>query len=135
VIRGALMSKTFKLSNTSRIKEPLFSKDRTKYRAPRNSEKENAETNLLKLDLSRLYNQMNAIDASILENLKYAIGDIGDVDTSVLLDDGLSYLIDGVEIYLDDISVTQDVEIDTISKISGRLSRLLAKVNRLEIGN
>lgn len=129
------MSKTFKLSNNSRIKEPLFGKDRTKYRGPRNSEKENSETNLLKLDLSRLYNQMEAIDTSILDNLKYAVGDIKDIDNSVLLDDGLSYALSGVEIYLDDTATTQDVEIDTINKISSRLTRLVSKVNRLETGN
>ncbi len=129
------MSKTFKLSNNSRIKEPLFGKDRTKYRGPRSSEKENSETNLLKLDLSRLYNQMEAIDTSILENLKYTVGDISDIDNSVLLDDGLSYTLDGVEIYLDDTAVTQDVKIDTINKISSRLTRLVSKINRLETGN
>lgn len=130
------MSKTFKNPNNSqRIKEPLFGKDRVKYRGPRISEKENAETNLLKLDLSRLYNQLNDIDSSVLTNLKYFIGDVTDIDESVLLDDGLSYLMDDIQLYFDDTTSTDDVKIQTFNKLSGRLSRLLTKVNRLETGN
>lgn len=130
------MSKTF--SNQKKIehfREPLFNIKRQKFRGSRSSELENLETNLLKLDLSRIFNELETISTNIDDDVIYLIGDPNDITASVLADDGLSYLIDGVQFYNDNTSTTEDLEIDTTNKISGRLSRLFNKVQRLEIGN
>ena len=91
------MSKIYTNQNkTQRIKEPLFQVNRTKYRNGRQSELENVETNLLKLDLTRIESQLDDVDTSILDDLTLFIGDIDDINESVLLDDGLSYNVSGV---------------------------------------
>lgn len=91
------MSKIYTNQNkTQRIKEPLFQVNRTKYRNGRQSELENVETNLLKLDLTRIESQLDDVDTSILDDLTLFIGNIDDINESVLLDDGLSYNVSGV---------------------------------------
>lgn len=87
--------------NSNRFKEPLFQKNRIKYRDSRSSQSENVETNLLKLDLTRIYNELEDIDSKILNELTYFIGDKDDLDTAALLDDGLSYEIDGISFHAD----------------------------------
>lgn len=134
------MAKTFKQVNKSkRIREPLYTRSRAKYRAVRSSSQENVETNVIKIDISRLSNELSAVDISILEDLTILVGDKSDITTSVLLDDGLSYQIDGVDFTFsqDGLSSTvfTDIEIDTIDKLSGKISRLYNKINILEAGN
>jgi hypothetical protein len=120
--------------NVERFREPVFSIRRTKFRGSRSSESENLETNLIKIDLSRILKELETIDTSIEDDLIYLLGDINDITTEVLADDGLSYQISGVQFYYDDTSTLENLEIDTTQKISGRLSRLLSKVQRLESG-
>jgi len=101
------MAITFnKTENKYRIREPLFQLNRIKFKSPRNSLSENLESNLLKTDFSRILNELENTDASILEKLTYIIGDINDINLTVNLDDGLSYDIPGVQIY-DDYSYPQ----------------------------
>jgi hypothetical protein len=104
------MSKTFtNQDKVERVKEPLFQVNRMKYRGPRNSELENAETNFLKLDLTRIENQLDSVDTSILEDVKLFIGDVDDITTTTLLNDGLTYDISDVSMYMDsDLSVFKD---------------------------
>jgi len=104
------MSKTFtNQDKVERFKEPLFQVNRMKYRGPRSSELENAETNFLKLDLTRIKNQLDSIDSSILEDVKLFIGDIDDITAASLLNDGLSYDVSDVSLFMrDDLSVFSD---------------------------
>ena len=96
------MSKIYSNSDkVERIKEPLFQINRLKFRGPRNSELENVETNLLKLDLTRIENELDTIDQLVLDDISLVIGDIEDINTSILLDDGLSYEISDVAAYID----------------------------------
>jgi hypothetical protein len=86
---------------TQRIREPLFQVNRARFRGSRESQSENLETNFLQLDLTRILNELENIDISILGKLTYIIGDVNDVTSTVNLDDGLSYEIPDVEIYDD----------------------------------
>lgn len=130
------MAKTYtNQKNIDRLREPLFQISRTKFRGVRSSLNENLETNLLKLDLTRISNELDNVDSSILDDLVFLIGDINDINQSVLENDGLSYMISGVKFYFDDTASLSDLEIDTVNKLSSKLSRLTNKVQRLEAGD
>jgi hypothetical protein len=113
----------------NRKKQPLLKVDRVKYRSHRDSQQENVETNLLKIDLSRILNDLNAVDDAVLVDLRYLIGDISDQTESTDLQGGL---VPDLQIYSDDISQISDLEIQTLSMVSSRLSRLKNKISRLE---
>ena len=126
-------------SNSTRIREPLFNISRVKYKGSRLSEQENVETNLLKLDITRISLELEQIDSAVIENLVYLIGDITDITDSVKLNDGLSYSVAGITTsifgYKDpDIEspTTQVLSIDVTNKLGAKLSRLYSKVTRLE---
>jgi ribosome maturation factor RimP len=121
---------------TQRIREPLFQVNRVRFRGSRESQCENLETNFLQLDLTRILNELESIDIDILNKLSYLIGETADVTNAVNLNDGLTYSIDDVNIFIDkDGSVEEALEIDVMNKISSKLSRLLNKIQRLENGN
>ena len=121
---------------TQRIREPLFQVNRVRFRGSRESQCENLETNFLQLDLTRILNELESIDIDILNKLSYLIGETADVTNAVNLNDGLTYSIDYVNIFIDkDGSVEEALEIDVMNKISSKLSRLLNKIQRLENGN
>jgi hypothetical protein len=129
------MPKTYvNQTNSQRIIEPLLQKDRAKFRGSRVSETENLETNLLKLDLTRIQSQLEAIDISVLNSVTYFSGNIRDVTTLTNLDDGVSYDLADIEFYFDDSELTETVTIDILSKLGTRISRLLGKISRLENG-
>jgi hypothetical protein len=131
------MAKTYNNPKiTQRIREPLFQVNRVRFRGSRESQCENLETNFLQLDLTRILNELESIDIDILNKLSYLIGEPADVTNAVNLNDGLTYSIDDVNIFIDkDGSVEEALEIDVMNKISSKLSRLLNKIQRLENGN
>ena len=121
---------------TQRIREPLFQVNRVRFRGSRESQCENLETNFLQLDLTRILNELESIDIDILNKLSYLIGETADITNAVNLNDGLTYSIDGVNIFIDkDGSVEEVLELDVMDKLSSKLSRLLNKIQRLENGN
>jgi len=119
-------------SNSNRDIEPVFTKRMVKYRSVRSSELENSEINAFKLDVSRIQNRLNDSNLNINLYLKYLNGDKNDINDSVNLDDGLSYNIDGVDFYFDDISSSESLKLDTTNKMSSRIFRLMNKISRLE---
>ena len=131
------MSITYtKRLNTKRIREPLFQKSRTKYKASRSSELENFETNLLKLDITRILKELSNIDIQVIEKITYFIGDKKLITEQVSLDDGLSKLLPDINLYIDKVGATEDpVLLDSMDKLSAKLLRMFSKVKRLEIGN
>lgn len=122
------------INKVQKIKEPLFQINRARYRGVRVSESENLESNLIKLDLSRINSELDSIDLKIFENLKILIGDKDLITYNVNLDDGLSNELQGIDIKFDDKPLQEDIEIDSTDKISGKIARLLNKVTRLEKG-
>ncbi len=131
------MSITYtKRVNTKRIREPLFQKSRTKYKAPRSSELENFETNLLKLDITRILKELSSIDIQVIGKITYFIGDKKLITEQVNLDDGLSTVLPDINLYMDKVGATEDpVLLESIDKLSAKLLRMFSKVKRLEIGN
>jgi len=122
--------------NSQRIREPLFNINRIKYRGPRSSELENLETNLLKLDITRILTELENIDISILDSLTYVLGSTKNLSEQQKLQDGISYDIENVFFYIENvIQLDYTLVIDTIDKVSSKLSRLSAKIKRLESGN
>jgi len=130
------MAISYRNSNKiNRIIEPLYQIDRVKFKSPRNSLMENLESNLLKIDFSRILNHLNEVDNSILDKLTYFVGDITDYTEQVKLDDGISYDFAPLQRYIDEASPSlETLTIDTTNKLSGKLSRLINKVSRLENG-
>lgn len=130
------MAISYRNSNKiNRIIEPLYQIDRVKFKSPRNSLMENLESNLLKIDFSRILNHLNEVDNSILDKLTYFIGDITDYTEQAKLDDGISYDFASLQRYIDEASPSlETLTIDTTNKLSGKLSRLINKVSRLENG-
>lgn len=125
-----------KRSNSQRIREPLFQKNRTKYKAARSSELENLETNLLKLDIIRILSELDTIDIKVLDKIEYFIGNKALITDEVKLDDGLSSELPNIDIYLYSIgAIEEPVILDSIDKLSSKMTRLLSKIKRLEIGN
>lgn len=131
------MAITFnKTENKNRVREPLFQLNRIKFKSPRNSLSENLESNLLKIDFSRILDELTTMDLTVLNKVTYFIGDINDYNKASKLEDGISYTIDGINIYIDDIDSTENtLEVDTMNKLSGKLARLFYKVSLLENGN
>ena len=119
----------------NRIREPLLRIDRLKFKSPRNSLAENVETNLLKIDLTRILNELDSIYIKILNNVTYFIGNVIDYTETAKLNDGITTELDGIEIYIDDTGAVENaLEIDSMNKLSGKLARLFYKVSLLENG-
>lgn len=119
----------------NRIREPLLRIDRLKFKSPRNSLAENVETNLLKIDLTRILNELDSIDIQILNKVTYFIGNVIDYTETAKLNDGITTELDGIEIYIDDTGAVENaLEIDSMNKLSGKLARLFYKVSLLENG-
>jgi len=136
LIRGKMATTYNNPKITQRIREPLFQVNRVRFRGSRESQCENLETNFLQLDLTRILNELESIDIDILNKLSYLIGETADITNAVNLNDGLTYSIDDVNIFIDkDGSVEEVLELDVMNKLSSKLSRLLNKIQRLENGN
>lgn len=119
----------------NRIVEPLFQVDRVKFKSPRSSLSENLESNLIKIDLSRILNELQTVDDSILDKITYFIGNVEDLDEGAKLGDGVSYTLSDIGIYIDYPGASlETLTIDTTNKLSGKISRLISKVSRLENG-
>jgi hypothetical protein len=120
-------------NNAARNIEPIFTRQRTKYRSYRSSEFENSECNSFKIDISRISARLNSTESNLSEYLKYLNGDSSDITESTNLNDGLSYSINGVKFLLDNNSPSlEDLELDTVSKMGSRVFRLMNKISRLE---
>jgi len=129
------MSISFSRKN-NQVREPLLKLNRIKFKSERNSLLENVETNVLKIDFTRLLNELNSIDLQIDEKISYFITDVADYTLEAKNDDEVKYTYEDIEIYIDDDSAVQvPLQIDSVEKISGQLSRLFYKTKLLESNN
>lgn len=129
------MAISYQKSNNNKVREPLMQINRLKFKSSRSSLTENAETNILKIDLTRILNELETIDERILDNLEYFYPLIYTYTQENKLQDGVSSTIDNLDIYIDDNLINEQVEIDSTAKVSGKLSRLFYKIALLENGN
>jgi hypothetical protein len=115
------MAISYRNSNKiNRIIEPLYQIDRVKLKSPRSSLMENLESNLLKIDFSRILKHLDEIDDSILDKITYFVGDITDYTEQARLDDGIAYDFPGIQTYIDEASpALEELTIDTTNKLSG----------------
>lgn len=119
--------------NSNRDIEPAFERARFKYRSTRHSQLENIESNSFKLDISKINSRIDNIETKFDTYLKYFNGDKLDINESSKLNDGLTYSVENVRVLIDDDSPSlEDLEIDTMDKISSRIFRLTKKISRLE---
>ena len=131
------MSKIFNTgSKIDRVKEPLFQVSRMRYRGSRYSELENLETNLLKLDITRINQELDTVDQSVLDTIELFTfsEEFESASTTATDSDGHSWTVDNVGISVYNQTPEIELEVDTIDKISGQLSRIFNKVQRLEAG-
>ncbi len=80
-----------KQSHTKRLIEPFFSRFRQKYRATRNSKRENLEMNSLIVDFNRINNQLDSINLTC-DNYSASInGKISSLIEAEVLVDGVVF--------------------------------------------
>jgi hypothetical protein len=135
------MANTFtEQDNNGNITEPLFSRSRQKYKGERNSGQENLEINSILIDIIRINNQIIDIDNS-LENVSLdLVSKISELTEQESLDDGKNLQISNTNILLDDKLTTygdleENMILETLNKISGKISRIQSKIKRLENEN
>lgn len=129
------MSITYKKPGQNAVREPLMQISRVKLMSTRSSLLENLETNILKIDLTRILNELTKTDDQILQKLQYFNPSIYEYTNQNKLNDGVSTEIENLDIYIDENSLSEQVVIDSTDKISGKLSRLFSKIKILENGN
>lgn len=129
------MSITYKKPGQNAVREPLMQISRVKLMSTRSSLLENLETNILKIDLTRILNELTKTDDQILQKLQYFNPSIYEYTNENKLNDGVSTEIENLDIYIDENSLSEQVVIDSTDKISGKLSRLFSKIKILENGN
>lgn len=123
------------LAKIQKVKQPLFQLNRSKFRGPRISFSDNLESNLFKLDVTRIELQLKEVDESIIDKLEIFTGNKKDISLEINLDDGLSSVISGVDIKFEELVLEEDIKVDSLDKAAGQVSRLISKLNRLEKGS
>lgn len=129
------MTITYSKVGSLPIREPLFQINRVKFRSTRESLIENKETNVLKIDITRIINELNQIDSKGIEKVEYFYPSIYEYTQEKKLEDGISSELQNINIYIDDAPPVQQANIDSIDKLKGKLSRLFYKLTLLENGN
>lgn len=136
-----VMANTFTEDNTTgKIIEPLFSRSRQKFKGERNSGQENLEINALLVDIHRVNNQITDLDNSLEDISLNLVSKISDLTEEEMLDDGKNFELLNTNILLDDRvtsygDLEQDMILETLNKISGKITKIQNKVKRLENEN
>lgn len=135
------MANTFsEENNDGKIVEPVFSRSRQKFKGERNSGQENLEVNALLVDINRINNQILNLDNS-LENISLdLVSKISDLTEAEALNDGKNLEISNTRILFDDKvtsygNLEENMVLETLNKISGKIIKIQNKVKRLENEN
>lgn len=124
-----------------KVREPLFKRFRSYYRAPRKSHQENLASDQIYLDIVRLSNELESINVDILNKVKVILDKEKDDNFTTLNDDGSrvfpldSDLIDSLVFYSNNPETdeyTEIVEVPTIDYLASRLAKVQYRLNRLE---
>lgn len=127
------MAKTY--TEIKRMIQPLYQRYRSVFRGPRNSGLENLEMNKMLIDLKRLDQKVDNLRDQIHSDVRIFIGqdDTEFAEIHTPYNDGKYYTFSDVIVEFYGDSATPDyVQIDTISTISSKLSRLSGKIQALE---
>ncbi len=123
----------YKRSNRKRVVEPIFVKNRQKYRGYRSSVSENNEMNSLIVDLERITLQLDEINNLIDEQSIRIVGRISAATVAEKLQDGTTQTISGVEIFYDDSSPElEDLVIPNLATLASKIARLELKIQKME---
>jgi conjugal transfer/entry exclusion protein len=132
------MANTFNENlDSEKIIEPIFSRSRQKYKGNRNSIQENLEINAFIIDVNRIESQATSLDSS-LENISLnLVSRITDLSDEDILQDGKDFEIENTNILFDDKlseygTLEQNMILESLNKISGKITRLQNKIKRLE---
>jgi hypothetical protein len=123
--------------DSEKIIEPIFSRSRQKYKGNRNSIQENLEINAFIIDVNRIESQATSLDSS-LENISLnLVSRITDLSDEDILQDGKDFEIENTNILFDDKlseygTLEQNMILESLNKISGKITRLQNKIKRLE---
>lgn len=135
------MANTFsEENNDGKIVEPVFSRSRQKFKGERSSGQENLEVNALLVDINRINNQILNLDNS-LENISLdLVSKISDLTEAEALNDGKNLEISNTRILFDDKvtsygNLEENMVLETLNKISGKIIKIQNKVKRLENEN
>lgn len=135
------MANTFsEENNDGKIVEPVFSRSRQKFKGERSSGQENLEVNALLVDINRINNQILNLDNS-LENISLdLVSKISDPTEAEALNDGKNLEISNTRILFDDKvtsygNLEENMVLETLNKISGKIIKIQNKVKRLENEN
>ena len=135
------MANTFsEENNDGKIVEPVFSRSRQKFKGERSSGQENLEANALLVDINRINNQILNLDNS-LENISLdLVSKISDLTEAEALNDGKNLEISNTRILFDDKvtsygNLEENMVLETLNKISGKIIKIQNKVKRLENEN
>lgn len=127
------MPKTFSIEQSFSIKEPMFTRSRNPYRGSRSSLENNLEMNSLIVNFHRIKNSTELIKSTIDDLSKNLVGQVSSESIYQNTDDGSVYDLGDITVSIDEDE--QDMTIDTLSRISGKLKRLESKIKKLESGN
>jgi conjugal transfer/entry exclusion protein len=132
------MANTFNENlDSEKIIEPIFSRSRQKYKGNRNSIQENLEINAFIIDVNRIESQATSLDSS-LENISLnLVSRITDLSDEDILQDGKDFEIENTNILFDDKlseygTLEQNMILESLNKISGKITKLQNKIKRLE---
>jgi len=132
------MPKTFSdQSQSKKIIEPMFSRDRQAYRGNRLSGRENLEINSLIVDFNRISNQCLDTENRLTAVCNGLVFDVYSLTETENKNDGKNYEVEGVIVAVDDRSgaygdTEQSMTLDTITKLTGKIQRIKNKLIRLE---
>jgi hypothetical protein len=123
--------------DSEKVIEPIFSRSRQKYKGNRNSTQENLEINAFIIDVNRIEAQATSLDFS-LENISLnLVSRITDLSDENILQDGKDFEIENTNILFDDKlseygTLEENMILESLNKISGKITRLQNKIKRLE---
>ena len=115
------------------IRQPLLRRFRSFYRSPRKSAKENLYGQQMYMDIKRIYISLELLNTKILNKIKLFLGQEQD-STHLIDEDGSRYYDlsqDSLQFYdfVNDQTITK---LSTMNSLSGKLSNIIYKINKLE---
>jgi hypothetical protein len=124
------MAKTFSKKINKLLLQPVFTKNRQKYRGHRSSVDENREANFFLIDINKINNFLSKSESDINLLSENFVGNLTNLTDQESLSDGLFYNLTDIKVYYQDV-----YDINTPSEIVlnlSKMNRLSAIVSRIE---
>jgi hypothetical protein len=133
------MAKTYPSKAKYRVVQPFFERFRQRYRGHRNSVDENREMNFFLIDVNKINNTLTSISTSIDDVEKNFIGNLNNLSSLEISEDGLFYDLSPIRVFYQDVyelntPAEQSLYLSKANRLSAILARLETKVTRIENG-